>query len=88
MRIDLLKLVREATPVFGALLIGFAFGLSSIGVQLNPECVLIAGEPVGAVCQTLAWGDRWALLTVFSGAGLIAVSIIAEWRLQEDGRNA
>ena len=78
MVVDALDVVREAGAVFGAMLIGFAFGLTAIGIQLNTECVIFAGETVGAVCRTLAWGDRWALRSVLAGFGLIAAALIAD----------
>jgi len=78
MNVDAVEIVRETGPVFGALLIGFAFGLTAIGMQLNAECVTVAGETVTPVCQTLAWGDRWALRSVLAGFGLIAAAMIAE----------
>lgn len=78
MDVDVLDVVREAGPVFGALLVGFAFGLTAIGVQFNAECVTVAGETVGPVCQTLAWGDRWALRSALGGAALFVVAFGAE----------
>ena len=78
MGVRAVELVRESGPVFGAMLIGFAFGLTSIGVQLNTECISVAGETVGPVCRTLAWGDRWAVRSVLGGFGLIAAALLAD----------
>jgi hypothetical protein len=84
MNVDAVEIVRETGPVFGALLIGFAFGLTAIGLQLNAECIRFAGETVAPVCQTLAWGDRWALRSVLAGFGLISAAMIADAALDRE----
>jgi hypothetical protein len=84
MNVDAVEIVRETGPVFGALLIGFAFGLTAIGMQLNAECIRFAGEVVGPVCRTLAWGDRWALRSVLAGFGLISAAMIADAALDRE----
>jgi len=78
MNVDAVEIVRETGPVFGALLIGFAFGLTAIGMQLNAECIRFAGEVVGPVCRTLAWGDRWAQWSALGGAALFVAAFGAE----------
>jgi len=78
MRVGTLDVVRGAGPVFGALLIGIAMGMYAVGVQLNTECVRVAGETVGPVCRTLAWGDRWALRSALGGAALFVAAFGAE----------
>ena len=78
MDVGALDVVRGAGPVFGALLIGIAVGMYAIGIQLNAECIRLAGETVGPVCRTLAWGDRWAQWSALGGAALFVAAFGAE----------
>jgi hypothetical protein len=78
MGVGALDVVRGAGPVFGALLIGIAVGMFAIGMQLNTECISVAGEAVGPVCRTLAWGDRWAQWSALGGAALFVAAFGAE----------